>query len=108
MITPTTMRSLTHTLSVLIVYLIVLPLAASSPHHSSPNRIFYDIGNQIADRSMMIDAAQFNFAPFKVTNLRILCTRFNPTVDYSCNLTCKQANESNTPSPPHPNTNLRE
>ncbi|KAH6636324.1 hypothetical protein F5144DRAFT_487202 [Chaetomium tenue] len=84
------MRSLTRIFSVL-AYLVVLPLVTTSPHHHphhpSPNRIFYDIGNQIADRSMMIDAAQFNFAPFKVTNLHILCTRFKPTVDYSCNLT---------------------
>ena len=101
MITPTIMRSFTQTLSILLVYLVVPSFVVSFPHHP-PNRIFYDIGNQIADRFTMIDAAQFNFAPFKVTNLRILCTRLDPTVDYSCNLTCKRERERNTLFPPSP------
>ncbi|KAH6849940.1 hypothetical protein B0I37DRAFT_352483 [Chaetomium sp. MPI-CAGE-AT-0009] len=73
------MRSLTYLLSILSGPLMSLPLVASSPPYPYPGRVFYDISSQMVDRHMMTDAAQFNFAPFNVTNLRILCTRFNPT-----------------------------
>ncbi|KAK3295724.1 uncharacterized protein B0H64DRAFT_152767 [Chaetomium fimeti] len=81
------MRSLAYLLSILPVSPVALSSVVSFPYYPYSRRVFYDISNPITDRSMMTDTAQFNFAPFSLTNLRILCTRFNPTVDYSCNLT---------------------
>jgi hypothetical protein len=82
------MRSLAHILS--IFNLIALPLVAVSlPNPPCPTPRFSDISHQLENRAYFKDVSQFNFAPFNVTELRILCERLNTTLDYSCNLTCK-------------------
>lgn len=82
------MRSFAHTLS--IFTLIALPLVSSLQHRPYPKPRFSDISHQLENRAYFKDVSQFNFAPFNVTELRILCERLNTTIDYSCNLTCKR------------------
>ncbi|AEO68797.1 uncharacterized protein THITE_2012276, partial [Thermothielavioides terrestris NRRL 8126] len=40
----------------------------------------------LVNRADLQDASLFNFAPFNITQLQILCIRPQITVDYSCNL----------------------
>lgn len=79
------MRSLTRML--LLFALNFLPRADSMPKHTP--RLFYNVGRQLSNQTYLGDLSQFNFAPFNVTEINILCNRPNMTVDYSCNLTCK-------------------
>jgi hypothetical protein len=85
------MRLLVHVLSILSISLLALPLVASSPYYPYPKRMLLNVSYQLANRAYLQDASQFNFDPYNITNISILCARLNPTVNYSCNLTCKRA-----------------
>jgi len=65
-----------------------LSRANSLPKHT--RRLFYNVGRQLSNQTYLDDVSQFNFAPFNVTEIRILCNRPNATADYLCNLTCKR------------------
>jgi hypothetical protein len=98
------MRSVTRLHSILA--LVALPLAAALPYH--PGRLFFDIGNQIANRAYLKDVSQFNFEPYNITEIHILCDRLNATVDYTCNLTCKYEKQTYVMSLPPPRPLMRE
>lgn len=67
--------------------LVALPLAAPMPaatHHQAQ-----EVRTHLEQRATLIEASQFNFTPFNLTNLGMECVR--PTADdmYACELRCK-------------------
>ncbi len=71
-----------------LLALVALPLVASMPNHREI--AIHKDRSDLKNRVNFNDVAQFNFAPFEVTDLRILCKRSNATADYSCTLSCKK------------------
>ncbi|KAK4179662.1 hypothetical protein QBC36DRAFT_308013 [Triangularia setosa] len=78
-----------------LLALAVLPLMASS----TPPSINYlhQFSQNLVKPARLIDAAQFDFAPYQVTNITLDCKRPNTQSNYSCALDC---NTTPSLSPP--------
>lgn len=64
-------------------------LAAAMPH-SPRSSVSGTKSADLEKRRMFASLAQFNFEPFRLTDVRMDCVRLNTTADYSCELKCEQ------------------
>jgi hypothetical protein len=67
----------------------VLFLAAARVDAEWLKNIFGSVGSQLSQGATFRDLAQFNFDPYEVSDISILCERLQHENEYQCRLVCK-------------------